>query len=126
MQLLTFLIGSHRLAVLAQRVLSVGHERKGRDGAGSDDAIDLAAVLDLHEPPKGTRPVIRFDNRSQMVELRVDRILALHTCEDGAIQPWPALLKPLAFFTGAVAIDGRLFQVIDLGKIAARRKGRRR
>jgi hypothetical protein len=126
-QLLTFQVGAHLLAVPAPRILSVGRDGAETDGTGPAAAtVDLAAVLGAGDGNAGGRPVIRYRDGSRTVELKVDRILALEHCADGAVKPWPGLLRPLSFFTGAAVIAGRIVQVIDLGALTARRKGPRR
>ena len=127
MQLLTFQVGVHLLAVPAPRILSVGREGAETDGTGPATAtVDLAAFLGMGDAGAGQRPVIRYRDGTRTVELKVDRILALEHCADGAVKPWPGLLRSLPLYSGAAIIAGRIVQVIDLGALTARRKGHRR
>ena len=127
MQLLTFQVGVYLLAVPAQRVLSVGREEAEAHHAGlSAVAVDLAAILDPDGERAEQRPVIRYHDSDRTVELKVDRILALENCADGAIQPWPGLLKSLPLFTAVAVIGDRAYQIIDIAVLTKRGKGRRR
>jgi hypothetical protein len=126
-QLLTFQVGVHLLAVPAPGILSVGREGAETDGTGPATAsVDLAAFLGLGDGDAGQRPVIRYRDGTRTVELKVDRILALEHCADGAVKPWPGMLRGLPLYTGAAVIAGRIVQVIDLSTLTARRKGPRR
>jgi len=125
-QLLTFQIGQHLLAIPAQQVLSVGREQGGQRAAAKADKVDLAGLLGIAAGLDGQRPVIRSNQGGRIIELQVDRILALENCDDGAVRPWPALLRTLAIYSGVSVIDGRLFPILDIGRFKDWRKGRRR
>ena len=126
MQLLTFQVGPHLLAMPAQSVVSVGRGQEGeRDGAAGNK-VDLDGFLGLTAERRPGRPMIRFSHSGRTIDLQVDRILALENCEDRAVQPWPRLLKPLAYYSGVAVIGGKLFPIIDVGKVKDWRRGRRR
>jgi chemotaxis signal transduction protein len=126
MQLLTFQIGRYLLALPAAQVLSVGREGQAPGGAAAGDTVDLAAILGVETADAEQRPVIRSNQSGRIVELKVDRILALESCEGEAVRGWPGLLRPVNIYTGVALISGRLFPVIDISRIKDWRKGRRR
>ncbi|MCU0606536.1 MAG: chemotaxis protein CheW [Candidatus Edwardsbacteria bacterium] len=125
MQLLTFRIGAHLLALPAQNVTSVGREA----GAAATDGtavLDLSALIDHGGQRPDRPPVIRCQDGTRTVEMLVDRILGLEHCADGDIRPWPGLLGHLALFGGTALIGGRVFQLLDVPALMKRGKGRRR
>lgn len=124
MQLLTFQIGAHLLAVPAQRVLSVG--REGAAAADGSAVLDLATLVDPGGRRSDRRPVIRCQDGQRTVEMLVDQILGLEHCADGDVRPWPRLLASLPLFNGAALIGGRVFQLLDVAALTKRAKGRRR
>ena len=126
MQLLTFQVGPHLLALPALQVVSVGREQESDRPAAAAGKVDLDGFLGVGTEQRSHRPMIRFNQAGRIIELRVDRILALESCDDKAVQPWPGLLKSLVFYSGVAVIGGQLFPIIEVGKIKDWRKGRRR
>lgn len=95
-ELLTFVLGGQRLAVLAEEVLEVRQR-------SSDGAVDLARLLGLPEETEpGRSAMVQANGDAPSLELRLGRQVALRAVDDEAIVPIPAPVRTAPLVRGLV------------------------
>lgn len=110
MRFLTFEIASHRLAVPAESVASVGkpyRKEKVRP-------VDIRRRLGAGPSGESGQPVITCRVGRRLVEFAVDRVLNLGEYPEKHLKPWPSALGSSRLFKGVADLEAGLFLMLDL------------
>ncbi|MBI4727809.1 hypothetical protein HY768_11445 [candidate division TA06 bacterium] len=118
MRLLIFKIGSARLALKVDSIISVGLDKKdeGLKKSGSLK-VDLAKILGLARCESPNQAVIKCSHQDKSFEIKADEILGLEDIDPSRHLAWPGVLSFMDNYSGVALAAGQTFLDINLKAI---------
>jgi hypothetical protein len=120
MRLLTFKIGTARLALKVDAIISVGLDKKDEGLRKPGNLkVDLANILGLAHGESQNQAVIKCSHQNRSFEITADEVLGLEDIDPSSHLAWPGALAFMDNYSGVALAAGQTFLDLNLEAILA-------